>query len=138
MSETLHRVLLNDLNTMRKIRLMLVAMVIVIGATQMQARTMKGTSKKGKAEVNIYSNSNSATLNVILISEESGTTYIEIYNQKGEKVFSEKIKGLSSFRRPYDFKGMPKGEYRVEVSHNSIKTEKAFNFEQVYQIKNVK
>lgn len=47
--------------------------------------------------------------------EQAGTVKVTIYNEKGEKVFTESMKNTENFMRPYNFSSLPEGNYTIEL-----------------------
>lgn len=47
---------------------------------------------------------------------------VTIYNASNRAVFSEVIKKVGGFLRPYNFEGLPYGEYTIEVEDNHQRT----------------
>lgn len=45
----------------------------------------------------------------------SGDVKVSIYNEKGDKVFKETIRGIENFMRPYNFSSLAEGEYTIEL-----------------------
>lgn len=60
-------------------------------------------------------------MKVIYRAEAAENVRLKIYNQDGEVVFAETIKGKSGFILPVNFEGLPYGEYTVEIVGNSTK-----------------
>jgi hypothetical protein len=46
---------------------------------------------------------------------------VNIYNSRGEKVFSDNVGKHESFVRPYNFAGLSEGQYNIELVDNSGK-----------------
>jgi hypothetical protein len=68
----------------------------------------------------------------------SGDVKVSIYSEKGEKVFTETIRDIENFVRPYNFSTLPEGAYTIElkgadgrqlqkVNYSSGKIEKLMN-----------
>jgi hypothetical protein len=53
---------------------------------------------------------------------------VKIYDQKGVQVFSEIIKNLDSFIRPYNLNTLNEGEYTVELSNSEGKSTEKVTF----------
>ena len=47
---------------------------------------------------------------------------VKIYDQKGVEVFSETLKNLDNFMRPYNLNTLTEGEYTVELSNSEGKS----------------
>ena len=61
-------------------------------------------------------NSKENVVKVIYRSEATENVRLKIYNQSGEVVFAETIKGQNGFILPVNFTGLPYGEYKVEIT----------------------
>jgi len=62
---------------------------------------------------------------VVYKSAAAGRVQVSIRNSKNEVVFSETFNKMNRFTRPYNFKGLPEGEYSIEVTDSQgIKVEK--------------
>ena len=49
---------------------------------------------------------------------KSDVVKVRIMDKAGKTVYQEKIKGMDSFSRPYNFSQMPAGEYTIEVKNS--------------------
>lgn len=54
--------------------------------------------------------------------EERGRVKVTIYNEDGRLVYSEVIRNIEEFMRPYNFSKMPEGVYAIEVEGENGKT----------------
>lgn len=52
----------------------------------------------------------------VLVPLSESTVYISILDKSGNVLFEEKNENAPSFRKKYDLKNLPKGEYLVEVT----------------------
>lgn len=53
---------------------------------------------------------------------------VKIYNEEGEQVFSETLKNLDNFMRPYNLNTLSEGEYTVELSNSEGKSKEKITF----------
>lgn len=60
--------------------------------------------------------------------EEANIT-VTIYNHRHKQVFQEKVNGHSSFVRPYNLIGLPKGKYRIVIDNGDEIFEEIIDFE---------
>ena len=49
------------------------------------------------------------------VSENIDNVVVRILNEKGKLINTDKIKGVKAFKRTYYLKGLPAGNYRIEV-----------------------
>lgn len=54
-------------------------------------------------------------------AEESGTVKVSIFNTKKKLVFTETLRHVSGFLRPYNFDGLAAGDYSIQIEDNSGK-----------------
>jgi hypothetical protein len=65
---------------------------------------------------------------VIYRSEATENVRLKIYNQSGEVVFAETIKGQNGFILPVNFTGLPYGEYKVEITGKNGKKSQTIDY----------
>ena len=65
---------------------------------------------------------------VIYRSEATENVRLKIYNQSGEVVFAETIKGQNGFMLPVNFTGLPYGEYKVEITGKNGKKSQTIEY----------
>jgi hypothetical protein len=56
------------------------------------------------------------------------TVKVTIFNAKGAAVFTETLKHISNFMRPYNFSTLAQGNYTIEISDESGKLVKRVNY----------
>jgi hypothetical protein len=54
-------------------------------------------------------------------AEESGTVKVSIFNSKKKLVFTETLRHVSGFLRPYNFDGLAAGDYSIHIEDNTGK-----------------
>ena len=64
---------------------------------------------------------------VIYSTEKLSLVHIRIYNTDGKEVFSDVIKGKSSFSRLYNLTSLPQGEYRLVMEDENGVREEMFS-----------
>lgn len=99
------------INLMKKI-LAVVLVLIVVG--HVNAMEVEPKSPLGMSIIK-----NGALVKLFYRGEQSGKVKVTIYNEKGDVVFTETMKDTEQFMRPYNFKGLPYGEYTIELSDES-------------------
>jgi hypothetical protein len=52
-------------------------------------------------------------------AEQAGTVKVSIFSNDSKLVFTEKMKNASGFMRPYNFLGLPAGEYTIQIEDNN-------------------
>lgn len=61
-------------------------------------------------------NDSSAVFKVYYSKPVASKVKVNIYNDKGDKVFAESIKNVNGFVRPYNMSALPSGTYTFEIS----------------------
>jgi hypothetical protein len=125
-----------SLNTMfmKKLFSILIALTMVVGAVR--ANDADPKSPKGMAVIK-----SGSIFKLFYKGEQSGDVKVKITDSRGDAVFTETIKNIESFVRPYNFSSLSEGEYTIEldgrdgkqaqhvsyVSHNNIIAPKLAN-----------
>lgn len=47
--------------------------------------------------------------------QNKGVVFVKIYNRDNQLIYSDRIKNMSGFTRPYDFAGLPDGQYKFRI-----------------------
>ena len=74
----------------------------------------KGTEPRSPVGMSVVKNG--SVIRVFYQGEQTGKVKVLIYNEKGQRVFSEVMKNTENFMRPYNFSSLPDGEYTIEIS----------------------
>ena len=85
---------------------------------------------------------NENTFNLTYKTEKPTNVNVSIVNGDGQTIFSESIKNTEGFMRPYNFTGLEKGIYTIEISDEfgertelvdfrTVKTEKLINVKRI-------
>jgi hypothetical protein len=61
-------------------------------------------------------------------SERQAKVKISIINEKGRTIFDETINKVDGFLRPYNFDGLPEGQYTINVEDENGKTVEKVNY----------
>src|SRR5436190_16928107 len=88
----------------------LLALLIMIGSVAMAA---KSDNPKPTASVAVMKSG--STFKLFYKGVRTGNVKVTIYDSKNQAVFSETIKNLESFMRPYNFSSLDEGEYLIEL-----------------------
>ena len=70
----------------------------------------------------------SSVLKVYYTSVQAGDVKVSILNQKDQTVFSETIKKISGFVRPYNLTGLAAGKYTIVIQDKNGKREEVVNY----------
>jgi flagellar hook assembly protein FlgD len=99
-------------------RTILSALILFISSTIAIANS-------NESSMTVIAGTNASVFKVVYKSETANRVKVSIRNSNGEVVFSESFRKMSRFARPYNFVGLPEGEYTIEVNDNhGIKVEK--------------
>jgi len=78
-----------------------------------------------ESSINVVAGENTNVFKVVYKAATANHVLVSIRNSKNEIVFSETFNKMSRFTRPYNFSGLPEGEYTIEVKDAyGIKVEK--------------
>lgn len=59
---------------------------------------------------------------------KAGTVRVTITNDKGQSIFSETLKNVESFMRPYNLSSITEGDYKIEISSPDGKQIEKFSY----------
>jgi hypothetical protein len=99
---------------MKKIFSILIALTIVVGAVR--ANDADPKSPKGMAVIK-----SGSVFKLFYKGEQSGDVKVKIMDSRGDAVFTETIKNIESFVRPYNFSSLSEGEYTIELADHDGK-----------------
>ncbi|MGC4022754.1 MAG: hypothetical protein QM734_12810 [Cyclobacteriaceae bacterium] len=100
----------------------------VLVSTLVSARGTEGATATSSVAV---TNATGSTLfKLYYKSVKAGKVKVSIKDNDGSTVFSESMTKIDAFMRPYNFDGLPFGEYTVTVEDESGKTVEAVNYKE--------
>lgn len=119
---------------MKKISLLLSGIVLSVASFAVPASSLTVSSK------------NEAVFNVSYQTSQTGTVRVSIVNNENQIVFSEVLKNIGSFTRPYNFSELKEGDYTIVVEGANGKqaekinyaTSKVIGFAMVSEVENQK
>ena len=74
-----------------------------------------------ESSVAIVSGENANIFKVVYKAASANRVHISIRDAKNEVVFTESLNKMNGFTRPYNFNGLPEGEYTIEVEDSQGK-----------------
>jgi hypothetical protein len=74
-----------------------------------------------ESSIAVVSGENSDIFKVIYKAASANRVQVSILDAKNEVVFTESFNKINGFTRPYNFNGLPEGEYTIEVEDNQGK-----------------
>jgi len=108
---------------MKKISLLLAGVLL---CTLVFARGIDGPIKGSSVAVtNVVG---STLYKVYYKSERLGKVKVSIMDEKGYTLFDETMNKMAGFVRPYNFEGLPEGQYTVKVEDENGKTVEKVNY----------
>src|SRR5882724_2015142 len=69
----------------------------------------------GDSSVAVVAGGSKGVFKVLYKSASATRVEVTIMNSRNEVVFTESFKKMNEFARPYNFNGLPEGEYTIEV-----------------------
>lgn len=82
----------------------------------------------GESSVAVVAGKNTGVFKVVYKSSSASGVEVTIINAKNEVVFTESFTKMNDFARPYNFKGLPEGEYTIEVKDDFGKKIEKVNY----------
>jgi hypothetical protein len=107
---------------MKKYLLSLIAFVVLMSAVNAK------DGEKSKSSAGVAIMKNGTVFKLFYKAETKGTVRIAIYNEKNDKLYSETLRHISNFMRPYNFSTLKEGEYTIEVTDESGKVLKKVSY----------
>ena len=95
-------------------RTFLSAVVLTVSSTMAVANV-------NESSIAVVTGENSDVFKVIYKSASASRVQVSIVNNKNEVVFVESFYKMNGFTRPYNFNGLPEGEYTIEVEDSQGK-----------------
>ena len=83
---------------------------------------------KGSSSVAVTNVAGSTLYKVYYKSDRPGKVKVSIIDEKGDNVFAETMKKMDGFMRPYNFDGLPEGQYTIKVEDENGKTVEKINY----------
>ncbi len=80
------------------------------------------------SRVAITNASGSTLFKLYYKSLKQGSVKVSISDEKGFAMFTETIKKVNGFMRPYNFEGLPEGQYTIQVEDESGRTIEKVNY----------
>jgi hypothetical protein len=79
------------------------------------AASLIASASSTETSVAVVANENAKTFKLIYKSASASKVQITIVNSDKQVVFSESFNNMNGFARPYNFEGLPEGDYTIEV-----------------------
>jgi hypothetical protein len=83
---------------------------------------------KGASSVAITNVNGSTLFKLYYKAEKQGRVAISITNEEGVALFEETMYRVDGFVRPYNFEGLPEGQYTIAIEDESGKTIEKVNY----------
>lgn len=97
---------------MKKTTTLLLSLMLGIGVV-----FADGAKEKDAAElrIKILPGATEQVYKLMYLSEEKGLVKINFYDEKGKKIFTDRVFNKYGFLRPYSFEALPEGNYTIET-----------------------
>ncbi len=82
----------------------------------------------GESSIAVVAGESASVFKVVYKSASVTDVQVTIINSNNEIVFAESFKKMNGFARPYNFNGLPEGEYTIEVKDNYGKKIEKVNY----------
>jgi hypothetical protein len=83
---------------------------------------------KGSSSVAVTNAAGSKLYKVYYKADRSGRVKVSIIGEKGNTIFEETMRKVDGFLRPYNFDGLPEGQYTLKVEDENGKTVEKINY----------
>src|ERR1051325_6358518 len=80
-----------------------------------------GTKNSGTSSVAVTNSTGSTLFKLYYQAEKAGTVKVSIKNEHNETVYKETLHKVDAFIRPYNFEGLPEGQYTIVVEDEAGK-----------------
>jgi hypothetical protein len=99
---------------------------------------------KGSSSVAVTNAAGSKLYKVYYKSDRPGKVKVSVVTENGNTIFNETFKKVDGFLRPYNFDGLPEGQYTIKVEDENGKTVEKVNYKsgrvekmiQIHKLKN--
>ncbi|SRR5258708_8104520 len=85
-------------------------------------------ANSNESSMTVVAGENANIFKVVYKSAATNRVQVSIRNNSNEVVFSETFNKMNGFTRPYNFDGLPEGEYTIEVKDNQGKKVEKVNY----------
>ncbi len=85
----------------------------------------------------VVSHKGSAVFKVIYRGATAGRVKLNIFNEGGKLILTETINGMNGFIYPLNFKGLPSGNYTIELVDGAGKQHEKIFYQPVNEIKSI-
>ncbi len=99
----------------------------VLMCTLVFARGIDGPIK-GSSSMAVTNAAGSTLYKVYYKSDRPGKVKVSIIDESGNTVFDETMRKIDGFLRPYNFKGLPEGQYTIKVEDENGKSVEKVNY----------
>ncbi|MFZ6014203.1 MAG: hypothetical protein ACOYXT_27925 [Bacteroidota bacterium] len=107
---------------MKKIFSLLMALVVI------SSSAFANGPDEPKAAVNMAVIKSGSMIKLLYKGAKPGTVKVTIYDNKNVVVFTEILRNLEGFMRPYNFSSLPEGEYAIELATDEGKQVEKVNY----------
>jgi hypothetical protein len=101
---------------------------VLLAVMMMGASLVALANEPGNPRVRIVNQKESGIYRLIYAGGKSENVKLNILDDAGQVLFNETIKSKDGFIRSLNFKGVPPGEYTVEVENDGIKEVSKVNY----------
>lgn len=99
----------------------------VLMCTLVFARGIDGPIK-GSSSVAVTNTAGSKLYKVYYKSDQPGKVKVSVIGENGNTIFAETLRKVNGFLRPYNFDGLPEGQYTIKVEDEYGKTVEKVNY----------
>ncbi|MBC7923767.1 MAG: T9SS type A sorting domain-containing protein [Ferruginibacter sp.] len=114
---------------MKQLKMTLASLFMVLSFQGFANDCEDDNAAGAKAEMSIEKSDKDAVYRLIYLSTSEGIVSVSIYDERGTLLLTDRIRNVAGgFARPYNFSGLPSGEYTIQITDASGKTTKTLQY----------
>jgi hypothetical protein len=116
---------------MKKLVIKVAVLMMTAGYSVAAGTIEKEKPESATSRVEVVATAKSAVYKLSYASESVGTVKVNIYDAKGDLLYTDLIRSAKSFQKMYDFSQLGSGNFRIEVAGAEGKIEKTIQIASV-------
>jgi hypothetical protein len=102
---------------MKKVIFQVAVLMMTTGYVMAKGAIEKEKPATSTSKVEVVATAKKAVYKLNYSSEVVGVVKVNIYDAKGDLMYTDIVKGVKAFQKSYDFNGLEAGNYSVEVTN---------------------
>ena len=109
---------------MKQLKMTFASLLMVLSLPGFANDCEDGNPVGAKAQMSIEKSGEDAVYRLVYQSNNQEVVSVSIYNERGHLLLTDRIRNVSGFARPYNFRELPGGEYTIQITDASGTTTK--------------